>query len=160
MKKVSLFASLCMGLGCAQAADWKLVNKTDTVAAYFDEQGIARTQNKIKLWALWDYASTQKIDGAPQKEYLSLKELSYYDCAERTRAAVQAVFYPGAFGMGESIETTVRDPSKVLFVDVVPDSLGEFMLNRACAMARQKFSPSPESAAAASKPAASKKPRR
>jgi hypothetical protein len=151
MKKIWLFALLCMAFSHSHAADWKLVNKSDTVAAYFDEQGIARTQNKIKVWVLWDYVSPQKTDSSPQKQYLSLKELSYYDCAERTRAPVQAVFYPGPFGTGESVETTVRDPSKVLFVDVVPDTVGESMLDRACAIARQKFSPSPDPAPTAAK---------
>ncbi|MGU7785051.1 surface-adhesin E family protein [Burkholderia sp. PU8-34] len=55
-----------------------------------------------------------------------------FDCDQRTWATTQAVFYDDHAGSGKVVWSWTVGPARLQYVEIVPDSTGEAMLNIAC----------------------------
>jgi hypothetical protein len=84
---------------------------------------------KLKAWIIVDYESPQDSQGG---KYLSTKQLDYYDCKGRTVGTGQIVYYSMNLGQGDSVHSAMVPPEYVSYSDVVPDTVGEKMLNTIC----------------------------
>lgn len=80
------------------------------------------------------------VSATNYKAYRSSKALEYFDCEERKNGEIQATYYVGEFGAGESAGSVVWKLPQVSFSEVVPDTIGETMLNYVCKAVQEKSS--------------------
>ena len=69
----------------------------------------------------------------PAFEYQSYLALMYFDCAEKTMADAQNVFYSDFSRKGEIVHTVSWKRDKLEYDDFVPGSFGATMLRTVCA---------------------------
>jgi hypothetical protein len=117
----------------AAAANWVQVDRTSTAIVLIDTDSIVRRGAYMQAWFLWDYFEDQQTERSyPAKVYRSSKELRVFDCAARSTDSLQSVRFSGDTGQGDVVESLAWPVSQKDFRDVVPDSIGEEMLNRVC----------------------------
>jgi hypothetical protein len=116
-----------------QTSTWRYVGIGDGVRAYIVSESLAKTGSKWKFWVLYSYEQGQRIDSLPvSKIFRSAKVLTYVDCSARTLSSVHSAYYSNDNGSGTNIYATAVDPSQAPFVDPVPGSAGELILQSAC----------------------------
>ena len=81
------------------------------------------------------YPTPEDVDNYSGKKYSSAKLLYYYDCAQKSRTAIQSVLYPEQNGMGSPVESKSVKFRPESLTEVVPDSVAEYMLKAACGTA-------------------------
>lgn len=131
MKKLLL---ICLLLTSAQsfASDWQYVGGPTTASNYMDFASIGSVSGYRKAWVRVDYLEAQQTSGYPAKKFASAKFLYYFDCSGKLLATTQLVLYEKHFAEGEVVSSSSSkfDPKRL--DDVVPDSVGENLLNVAC----------------------------
>jgi hypothetical protein len=128
----------------ASASEWVLVSTSETQTISIDVQSIVKQGKKLKVWDLTEYTAPQSSTADPSQKYLSSKNLWLLDCAQKTITVIQSVDYSGPIGTDNVVESYVFDPSipKYKERDVVPDSVGEKIVNAACKYATGNARPS------------------
>lgn len=123
----------CVG----NASDWVSVGTSANVEMFLDLESVSRVDGAHhKAWARYDYYSPQKTVEFNPKQYMSIKELDYFQCAEKQSAIAQVIMYAGTKGSGETVGSRSYSPSMLNYEEVAPDSLGEVLLKSACLWAR------------------------
>lgn len=122
---------LCLFPSMAEASDWVEALRTDNVLISIDRNSLRRTGTKVRTWVKWEWAvARESLDGARRK-YTASKELSIYNCAERSTHTVQAIRYADNEMQTVVEDVSVKDVSSSYY-EVVPDSIGEALLEFSC----------------------------
>jgi hypothetical protein len=129
----SIFLLACAVAFPSYASDWRNVTKTNDAIIYVDYGSVAPRGKYMRAWVMFDYILPKQTVTYPQKEYKSGKMLWAFDCEERTSATAQYILLSGDFGDGEPVHSLSTSWGLLKFDDVVPDSIGEIVLNVACA---------------------------
>jgi len=114
-------------------ADWILVSggAADDISAYADPATIRKTNNRVTMWTLIDYATAQKTDG---KTFMSVKSQNEYDCKGKQSRIFYANIHPKNMAGGEIISISIKprdwEPNE-------PGSVGEALWKIACGVKRQ-----------------------
>ena len=117
----------------ANEPSWVHIVDGDPGRLLVNPSTIARRGEYLQAWFMWDLINERAVaDTSPEIKYRSLKQLNVFDCNLRQNAVIHGVFYFGASGQGEALETVVIDVKSAQFRDVVPDSVGEKMLRYVC----------------------------
>lgn len=132
-KHIMLAALLAVLSDGALAANWKLVSTSDTSIIYVDTTSIAKSPIGRKAWVWFEYNAPKKIPlSYPEKYFTSVVELDHYDCQNRTSAAAQQLSYASAGKSGDVVDSRSIRNVKDTLEDVVPDTVGETLLNFVC----------------------------
>ena len=120
----------------AFSADWQMISQAAEYIRMIDAETVTASKTYTKAWTMTTYWSEQTTRGYPAVKYRSVKELSYFNCRERTAFTAQAVFYEREAGEGEPRHSVIDSVAASKFTDVVPDSVGEANLQTACSMTK------------------------
>ncbi|MCS0615190.1 hypothetical protein NX783_20820 [Massilia kyonggiensis] len=101
-----------------------------------DLETVARSKGYVKAWTMTTYWSEQTTRSYPIVKYRSVKELSYFNCGDRTAFTAQAVYYEREAGEGEVRHSVIDSIATSKFSEVVPDSVGEANLRTACSLTK------------------------
>jgi hypothetical protein len=101
-----LLVLLCM-LGAlstpAHAVTWTQAGSTKDSRVFIDKASVRKDDTGRRAWTLESFRKPQTApDG---KQYLSVKALHLYDCAERSVTLQSQTFYPEAMAKGEAVGT-------------------------------------------------------
>jgi hypothetical protein len=131
LKYVALGLGLIVVATAAHPAQWQLVEGSSKLTLHVDVESIRSEGGRVKAWFRWNYAETQYT--YPNREpFRSMKELNYFDCGKRTYAIAQSVAYAERDGRGESPYRAALPFSQLTFEEVIPESIGELMLEYVC----------------------------
>ena len=120
MRKVFLMILITVASGSA-AAEWLASCQSEKFTCYIDSATILKTGNRVKVWELYDYKTTQNITPAP---YISMKVQDEFDCEMEHRRALYTSFHSENMGEGNTVLTDA-DPGK--WKPVPPDSAVELL---------------------------------
>jgi hypothetical protein len=135
MKTALVGAALMLAAAAstASAADWKAIGGNKGLTVYLDSTSVHFSSGRAKAWFLYDYGDNHAIPNSyPEKTAMSSKELDLFNCDEGTSATVQIVYLAHAMGAGDVVESVSIPPATASYADVVPDSIGETMLQEVC----------------------------
>jgi hypothetical protein len=118
------------------AVDWQTVSQTAENVRMIDVDTVSKSKAYTKAWTMTTYWSQQTMRGYPAAKYRSLKELSYFNCRERSVFTAQVVFYEREAGEGEVQHSAADSVAVSKFTEVVPGSVGEANLLLACALSK------------------------
>jgi hypothetical protein len=126
MRKLLIGLALSV-LASAAQAQWVLVAENDIgTKFYVDPETKRRTANVVRIWTLQDYTKPLPFG---DKEALSSRLYSEYDCSERTRHVLQLAALSGRMATGETL-LSVNQPNAKEFV--APGTVTDILLNHAC----------------------------
>ncbi|MDD5300227.1 MAG: hypothetical protein PHD65_07010 [Gallionella sp.] len=129
MRKVILMA-LLVAVSSSAMAEWVTItgNKILAFTAYADANTEATIKNgdKVKMWKMYDYKSSQEVSGY---KFLSSEFQNEYDCKEGQSRILANTTYSINMGVGEVIFAQ-SDTGK--WQSVIPDSIDEAMWKFAC----------------------------
>jgi hypothetical protein len=128
--RAMLTTALLLGSNLAMAADWNPIGETSDSTWYIDRQSLGTSDGKAKAWFIVDLAN-ERTDYAGRK-FKSSKELVYFDCSARTSATLYHLTYSDQLGEGNTVWSSSVDKKNVTYLDVVPDSIGETLLDLVC----------------------------
>jgi hypothetical protein len=128
MRKIQLFLALTL-FSSQVSAEWELVQSDDESSLFMDKSTIRNQGLYIAMWSLIDFESPQK---SSEGAFWSAKYLNLYNCRERTSGTKAFANYSEQMGLGKVIFSHSFESFEVDFSDVLPDSLGEAMLDAAC----------------------------
>ncbi|WP_338765994.1 surface-adhesin E family protein [Massilia sp. METH4] len=95
--------ALCALPVMAHAVTWSKAGSTKDSWVYIDKASIRKEDAGRRAWTLESFKKPQTApDG---KQYLSVKALHLYDCAERSMTLRSQTFYPEAMAKGEAVGT-------------------------------------------------------
>jgi len=103
-------------------------NDSFSLTVYVDFDAIRKTDNKVKMWSLWDYKIARKIAG---EEYSSTKTQWEYDCKEEQARLLAFSSFSGNMGNG-NVKKISSDSSPSGWRPVAPGGVGESLLKIAC----------------------------
>lgn len=89
----------------------------------------------VQAWSVRDY-SAQKFNKYKNYYYKSSIELHSYNCAERSDALLSVVDYSESMGSGQVLNTYNWKTSELEYSYVIPESIGESMLEKVCLIAK------------------------
>jgi hypothetical protein len=99
----ALFLVVCALPVMAHAVTWTKAGSTKDSRVYIDKASIRKAQGERRAWTLESFRKPQTApDG---KQYLSVKALHLYDCAERSVTLQSQTFYPEPMAKGEAVGT-------------------------------------------------------
>lgn len=129
MKK-SLLTFMLTVINTNAIAEWTIVQWSDSSSftVYVDFNTIRKTDNKIKMWSLWDYKIARKI---AEGEYSSVKTQWEYDCKEEQARLLAFSSFSGNMGKGNVVQSPF-DSSPSGWRPEAPGSVGESLLKTAC----------------------------
>jgi hypothetical protein len=136
MKKILLLA-LSLSAANAFASDWQYVGGPTDASNYMDFASFGTVNGYRKVWIRTDFSTPRETSGYPKKQYLSAKYLYYFDCNGKLLSAFQEVLYEKLFAQGDVVSTTTYKFDPKQLTDIVPDSVGENLLNVACSDAER-----------------------
>lgn len=114
------------------SANWVEVAGNDSVSVFVDLQSLRRSGSKVKVWEKWIYTAPMPVmNSYPPKTYQSRKDLVMYQCTERRSGALQLTEYVDN-DTGEVVGTLSRVDKPSLYSEVIPDSIGEAILEFVC----------------------------
>ena len=122
MKRLTLLLLLLM-ISTNVLAEWTRVrgNLDDDVIIYMDFGSIKKKDNKVKMWVMKDYKTTQKFENY---SYLSSVSLSEYDCEEETNRLIDYYWYSGNMRIGNVVYSNANIKDDI--ESIMPDSNGYF----------------------------------
>ncbi len=127
MRKVILMMILAI-VSSNAAAEWVFVGSSkDGMTVYADPNRILKAGNKVKIWRLFDFNSSQKAIGV--SAYMSNKGQEEFDCKEILIRTLGFYFYSENMGNGEVVSSNT-DADK--WNPVLPDSISETLWKFAC----------------------------
>lgn len=136
MRGAILFALIFLSR-TASAAEWEVVSIMGEYSGFVevDASSIVTVGKFHKAWFKWTNTEPQKMPVSVRAEYSVDTyhvqiSLEYFNCAERTSATVQSVYRNKEGGVVGSGNIPAANAS---YVEVVPESVGESMLERVCA---------------------------
>lgn len=130
MKKYFLLAALLPTF--ALASDWQFGGVFPNGSWSYDSASVIRVGTYRKAWLRYEYTETQISTNFPPVSYRSSKDLEFYDCANRKRVTTQHHTYDGVLGTGTMTYSANVQFSERAMADVIPDTVGEFMLDVVC----------------------------
>lgn len=111
---------------------WESVSTTSqenaTSTVWVQTKSIATSGKYVKAWSVSDFSNPQTIANSPNKSYTRSLQLTYFNCAERKLAGAQITYYFEK----NFVASSSFDEAKRVFEEVVPETVGEAMLERAC----------------------------
>lgn len=114
------------------ASDWEPISFGADVVTYVDKESIRFQKGSVKAWTKWMHMSPQKVEMSyPEKTFTLTKQLSLYKCSDRTYAIIQVIRYEEPSG-NNVVDSYQIDEKQANYSEVVPDTLGEEMLNWVC----------------------------
>jgi hypothetical protein len=118
----------------AMAADWQYVDKgSDGSVLYVDNASIVRSRNRGQAWVEFDYSKVKSV------RHRSSKELWKFNCVARTSFTASWVDYAVN---GSVIRSRSPIETEYDYKPVVPDSLGETVMELVCNDPAPGFDPS------------------
>ncbi|WP_373320986.1 surface-adhesin E family protein [Paraburkholderia flagellata] len=123
-------ALLCMILAAcvipAHASNWMQVTAGGDGVEYLDSQSIVKSGGRVKVWTKYVFKQPHFVG---EETKLTAYEVTHleYDCKERTVWSSSSTRYDDEGSVIRSIDGI---PS--MRTDVVPDSIGETVLNAVC----------------------------
>lgn len=144
MVRFTTSISFALGLGVAAIAmsaeppsdRWLEVANGAQVKVYVDMESLRKTGAKVKVWTLWVYEKPRPVDGVSYaKTYLVEKNLSTYNCTERTSISMQSIKYKDE-GQGEVVGSFTLPDVESGYSDVAPETLGEGIMTYACSLTK------------------------
>ncbi len=126
MRRVYLTAFCVVAIGIstnADAANWVFVDSSNKAGVYIDWDSIERSGNRVTAWEKWIYKPDAK------RVQAEAKIRNRYDCVSRTIKLLYSINYAENGSVISSFTFNEYDapPSPV-----VPESIGEAVLDRAC----------------------------
>lgn len=128
-----LFALLpALAMAAAPEASWQYLAETSDGALVSVRTGsISRSGKYRKAWFQWINKEEASIPDAAYRTnrsavtYKSSKELTFFDCTERTYTTVQAIYYSAN---SDPVATYQVEVEKSLFAEGAPDTIAEAMV--------------------------------
>jgi hypothetical protein len=111
---------------------WREVGQTDTARVYVDTPSLRRTLPNVKVWLMWTYTKSQQTSDASKKHFLSEKNLSIYNCTERSYATIQVIRYSDSDASGSVVKSYSTPEHMARYSEVAPDTIGEIILEYVC----------------------------
>ena len=114
---------------------WVPMADGEKMRMYYREKDITRTGDKVTLWVLDDYDESQSQPGiGSYKSSIGRWELN---CSNKTHNSIQSTYYTDRLGKGKPVGTlAMRGRPDPLYA--TPGSIGEIMLEKACAITKPK----------------------
>ncbi|WP_152036590.1 surface-adhesin E family protein [Burkholderia pyrrocinia] len=143
-------AAACISLAAACntfAANWVEIGRSSdgTATVLLDVTSVAFSGGHAKAWFLQDNMYSLDVPGTyVNTRYVSDKALVLFNCDQRTSAATQTVYYDDHRGNGKVVWSWSTPPATAAYSDIVPDTIGEAMLESVCAF-RHKTKPARKS---------------
>ena len=124
----AMLIMLLAAVSSSAAAEWIEVGTDDTgtIAIYADPATIRRSGDKVRMWHLYDYQTTQRNSG---KRFMSVVTRTEHDCKEEQIRHLYEDRHFGNMGTGGVFET-VSDPDK--WRPIRPSSSDEALWKLAC----------------------------
>jgi hypothetical protein len=117
--------------GPAPATELLAVRTIGAAVVYIDPATIERSQDRSKVWSLWNHASDQL--NVYEEAYRSARFLNDYDCRNRTVRLIEIREYTEPLGRGRPLRVYGGEG---LNERAVPrGSVGDEILQRVCALA-------------------------
>lgn len=114
---------------------WVPMAHGEKVRVYYRENDLTRQGDMVSFWALDDYEEAQYQAGFGR--YHSMIGRWSVDCSNKTYYSVQSTRYSERYGKGMPLDTwAMRSEPKPLYA--TPGSIGEIMVNAACAITSTK----------------------
>lgn len=110
-------------------SNWTRVAVGKDLNVYADYSSVRPQGRHIKAWTLWSYDKPEKRNGVL---YLSIKELTYYDCKSGSAGVKSQIYFGDVFGTEDSLGSGSIEDEKVRFEDPPPQSLGAAVLGDIC----------------------------
>jgi len=110
MRKAILMMLLAV-VSSSAAAGWVVVDSYGTHTAYADPASIHRAGNRVKMWALLDFKTTQQDSTNPRDGYLSEIAQFEYHCKEQRARKLYYSLYSRHMGRGKVVSSD-SDPSQ------------------------------------------------
>lgn len=110
--------------------DWVAIGSTESAGGftvYLDHGTILRKGDLVKMWALYDYKTTQAKAG---NVYFSSEMQSEYDCTEERTRVLSYVEFSGNMGRGNVVSSGSDVPNT--WISVPPGSVGQALWKIAC----------------------------
>lgn len=126
MKRISILVISSLISSLTYAADWIAVDYTDELIVYVDKSNITYNKNIVKAWIKYQYELPQK--DASDKDFTDAKALYKHNCREKTSAVLQFITYDS----GKVVNSYNYTSKNLFFEDVIPESLGNSVLNYVC----------------------------
>jgi hypothetical protein len=140
MKKLFLgFTLMSVSILCT-AADWQRTAESGSGDTYFmDFSSVASVGKHKKAWVQMNSAAPKETSGYPKKKYQSARLLYMFDCQSKMLGTIQSVRYEEKLADGQVVENqSVKFHPQRDLTDVVPDTVGEALLNTACATPKER----------------------
>lgn len=126
LRKVILM--LALGLTCSSAmAEWTKVLVDNEFEVYMDLSTKHKVKNKVKMWDMYNFNTTQELDGA---RFLSMAGQTEYDCKEDTSRGFTSNRYAGSMASGAVVYSQTNANQEP--IPISPNSIGAAMLKFAC----------------------------
>lgn len=118
----------------SHASNWiQAAGDNNGTSIWLDTMSVHFAGSHAKAWLMFDYQTDQTIQGTyPAKSARSLKELDLFNCDQGTSVTVQVLWTSMTNGAGEVVYSNSIPPETARYTDVVPDSVGEAILNAVC----------------------------
>jgi len=126
MSKVILMMLLAV-VSSSAMAKWVEVGDNKNSTAYANIATIRKSDDRVKMWVLFNYKTAQKLIGGPP--YMSDTHQEEYDCTEWQSRTIHISTYSGSMGEGKVID---NGPGDGQWKPIMPDSRGESLLKVAC----------------------------
>lgn len=132
MKRLFIMAALFLASGTCSAADWVDLGGSKGVSVHVDRESLHRNVNFVKMWFQFIPDAPTDVPGVHSKKtYRSERVLYIFDCADRTSALMQAIYYAEANG-GEVVGGATYDLTELSYKKQASGSIGEVLLVYAC----------------------------
>ena len=128
MPKAILMMLLAV-VSSSASAGWVVVGVHDTSTLYADPATIRGAGNRVKMWALLDFKTTQQDSTNPRNGYLSEIAQFEYNCKEQRARRLYYSWHSRHMGRGKVVSSD-SDPSK--WEPVLPGSGNEILREFAC----------------------------
>ena len=128
MRKIAM-ALLLLVMSAGASAEWVKVASSDdgNITYYADPATIRKVGDKVRVWTLTDY-KTSNVAGGDQ-QYLSTKVQEEFDCAKETARHLNLSAFSGNMGAGKEVG---REKNPAKWHPVVHESIGEDVWKFAC----------------------------
>lgn len=132
--KFLLLAILFVSSFTSHASNWVKVTQNESMAIFADTETIRRTDATVQIWTKWAFKQPKDAaDSNPKMAYQSTKDLSVIRCDDRTTVTLQSTKYADADAAGDVVSTSDSYPdTPSRYRHVLPDSIGEIILEYAC----------------------------
>jgi hypothetical protein len=111
-----------------------VVTITDDAIVEVDVSSIVFVGKLKKAWFKWSHLTDQDVPKGARIDYKDATystqlSLNYYNCAERTSGSVQTAYRDDK---GNVVGSFAMSPALATYTEVIPESIGESMLERVC----------------------------